>query len=250
MKKYIISLIIFFIIIVAIICSIINQNELNGKTIAILGDSLMEGHGNDSKSFEYYFKEILPDSKIINNSRSGCTITDNTGNDDIILINQVRNLKGYPDIILFNGGANDIIGYGLGFNDVNLKKEIGRVNEDINKMSNPDTVIGDLEEAIVEMQTKFPEAQICYLQVFLIDKPTIDTITLDESVKPDMEIRRDLLYEQIKVLCKKRNIHYIDVSDKFEGKGTIYRQQDGIHLKEEGYQMIIHYIIEKLKEIV
>lgn len=248
MKKNIIVLVLL-ISIIAIISNFLD-NDLDGKTIAFLGDSLIQGHGNDSKSFEYYFSDYLPNSKIINNSRSGCTITDNTGTDDIVLINQVKNLKGNPDIIVFNGGANDIISYGLGFIDNSLKKEIGVVDENINTISNQNTVIGDLEEVIVELQKKFPEAKLCYLQMFLIDDETIDVITLDGSIKPEFKERRDKLEEQIKILCKKRNVNYIDVSDKFAGKGTIYRQNDGIHLKEEGYQLITHYILEKLEEIV
>ncbi|MBQ7410289.1 MAG: SGNH/GDSL hydrolase family protein [Clostridia bacterium] len=249
MKKYITIFIILLICIIAIISNFVDD-RLDGKTIAFLGDSLIQGHGNDSKSFEYYFSESLPNSKIINNSRSGCTITDNTGTDDIVLINQAKNLKGNPDIIVFNGGANDIISYGLGFIDNSLKKEIGVVDENPNAISDQNTVIGDLEEVIVELQNRFPEAKLCYLQMFLIDDETIDVITLDGSVKPEMKERRDKLEEQIKVLCKKRNVNYIDVADKFEGKGTIYRQNDGIHLKEEGYQLISHYILEKLEEIV
>lgn len=249
MKKYITISILILISVVAILSNIVD-NGLDGKTIAFLGDSLLEGHGNDSKSFEYYFSESLPNSKIINNSKSGCTITDNTGTDDIVLINQVKNLKGNPDIIVFNGGANDIIGYGLGFNDNNLKKPIGVVNENPNAISDQSTVIGDLEEAIVELQKRFPNAKLCYLQMFLIDDETIDVITFDGSVKPEMMERRDNLESQLKILCKKRNVNYIDVSDKFVGKGTIYRQNDGIHLKEEGYQLISHYILEKLEEIV
>ena len=249
MKKYLIISTIILISIIAIISNFIDSG-LDGKTIAFLGDSLIEGHGNDSKSFEFYFKDALPNSKIINNSKGGCTITDNTGNDDIVLINQAKNLKGNPDVIVFNGGANDIIGYGLGFNDNNLKKEIGIVDENPNNISDQNTVIGDLEEVIVELQNKYPQAKLCYLQLFLIDDPTIDTITLDESKKPEMRLRRDALYEQIKILCQKRNVSYIDVSNKFIGKGTIYRQEDGIHLKEEGYQLITHYILEKLEKIV
>lgn len=249
MKKYLVISVFVLISIIAIISNIVD-NGLDGKTIAFLGDSLIQGHGNDSKSFEYYFSESLPNSKIINNSKSGCTITDNTGTDDIVLINQVKNLKGNPDVIVFNGGANDIIGYGLGFNDNSLKKEIGIVDENPNAISDQSTVIGDLEEAIVELQNRFPEAKLCYLQMFLIDDETIDVITLDGSVKPEMRERRDNLETQIQVLCKKRGVNYIDVSDKFAGKGTIYRQNDGIHLKEEGYQLISHYILEKLEEIV
>ena len=97
---------------------------------------------------------------------------------------------------------------------------------------------------------KYPNSRLCYLQLFLIDDPTIDTITLDESKKPEMRSRRDLLYEQIQILCKKRNVSYIDVSDKFIGKGTLYRQADGIHLNSRGYHLVTPYILEKLEALV
>lgn len=247
MKKRIIIILIILIIIFILILSNFLDNDLDGKTIAFIGDSLMAGYGNGDKAFEHYLKEALPNSKFINNSRSGSTITDNTGTDNIIMINQVKTLTGEPDVIVFDGGANDIIGYGLGFLNESLKKEIGTVEPDKNKMSDSNTVIGDLEEVIVELKNKYPKAKLYYLQIFLIDDETIDKITIDESKKPDMKERRDLLYSQIKVLCKKRGVGYIDVANKFIETEKRYRQDDWIHLKEEGYQVLTPYILEKIK---
>lgn len=246
MRKKIVIIGIMAAAVVAIISNFIDNN-LDGKTIAFLGDSLIEGYGNDFKGFDYYWKSILPNSTFINNSKSGSTITDNTGEDNIVIINQVKTLTGEPDVIIFDGGANDIIGYGLGFLKEELKKDIGTVELDKNKMSDPNTVIGDLEEIIVELQEKYPKAELYYLQLFLIDDETIDKITLDESKKPDIKYRRDKLYEQIKILCKKHNVGYIQVSDKLIETEKKYRQDDWIHLKEEGYQLLTPYILEKLK---
>ena len=57
-KKHIVILISILIAIIAIISNIVDDG-LDGKTIAFLGDSLIEGHGNDSKSFDYYFSDIF-----------------------------------------------------------------------------------------------------------------------------------------------------------------------------------------------
>ena len=141
------------------------------------------------------------------------------------------------------------MGYELGFLNNDLKKEIGTIDSNLNNISKY-TVIGDLEEAIVEMQTKHPEAKLCYVQMFLMDDETIDIITKDENKKPEIKKRRKEFYEQIEILCKKRNVAYIDVTDKFVGTGTKYRQDDGIHLKESGYQLIMPYILEELEKII
>ena len=247
-KKCVIILIVILIISLIILSNFFDKN-LDGKTIAFLGDSLMEGYGNDFRAFEYYLADSLPNSKFINNSRSGSTVTDNTGTDEIIMMNQVKSLTGEPDIIVFDGGANDIIGYGLGFLRNELKKEIGTVEPDKNKMSDTNTVIGDFEEVIVELQKKYPKAKLCYLQIFLIDDETIDKITIDESKKPEMKQRRDDFYEQIKILCEKRGVKYLKVADKFVETEKKYRQDDWIHLKEEGYQVLTKYVLEKLEQL-
>lgn len=246
MRKKIVILGILAVSLIATISNFVDNN-LDGKTIAFLGDSLMSGYGNNDRSFEYYWKDLLPNSNLENYARGGSTITDNTGDDDIVIINQVKKITGEPDIIIFDGGANDILGYGMEYLDNNLKKEIGTVELDKEKMSDPNTVIGDLEEIIVAIQEKYPKAKLYYLQLFLIDDETIDKVTINESIKPDMKSRRDALYSQIKVLCEKRGVGYIQVADKLIETEKKYRQDDWIHLKEEGYQVLTPYILEKLK---
>lgn len=246
MKKSIIFVCIIIVILIAIISNIVD-NRLDGKTIAFLGDSLMSGQGNEDRSFEYYFQNLVPNSKLINNSKSGATIASNTGTGNMIILNQAKSLKGNPDIIVIEGGANDIIVYGLGFLSNDVKKEIGIANKE--GKSNPNTVIGDFEDIVIELKNRFPNSKICYLQLFLIDDETIDKITLDESKKPEMKSRRDELYSQIKEVCKKMDVYHIDVTNKLVGTGNKYRQDDYIHLKEEGYQLLTPYILEKLNEL-
>lgn len=229
------------------------ENTLDGKTIVILGDSLMKGYGNDDRGFADYLSLELPNTIFNDVSKSGSTITDNSGTDNIVMINQAENLKQAgdpkPDIILLDGGANDIMGYALDFLNNDLKKEIGTVDINSNTVSQEDSVVVDLEEVVIKLKNDFPNAKLCYLQPFLLDDETIDHLTNDETAKQEIKERRDNFYAEIPKICKKWNIEYLDVSNKFVGTGTTYRQEDWIHIKEEGYQLLVTDIISFLKNI-
>lgn len=225
------------------------EKSLEGKTIAFIGDSLIRGYGNNDQGFDYYLAQNLKNTTFINNSKSGSTITDNSGNDNIIMINQAKTLTGNPDIIVLDGGANDIMGYALGFLNNDLKKEIGTVDMTENIISTGDTVIADLEEVIIELKNKFPNAKICYVQPFLLDEDTISHLTSEENLKQEIIARRDSFYTEIQKLCTKWNMEYLDISNHFESTGTTYRQDDWIHINEEGYKLLTPYLLNKLKEM-
>ena len=226
----------------------IQEDVLEGKTIAFIGDSLVRGYGNGDNGFDYYLAATLPKTTFINNSKSGSTITDNSGSDNIIMINQAKTLNGNPDIIVLDGGANDIIGYALGFLNNDLKKEIGKVDMNTTISSN-DTVITDFEKILMCLKEKFPNAKICYLQPFLLDDDTISHLTTETSLKQEIIARRDAFYEEIPQLCQKWNMEYLDVSVQFPGTETKYRQDDWIHIKDEGYKLITPYLLKKLEEM-
>lgn len=247
MKKKILIFTILLLITIIIISNFFD-GSLDGKKIVFVGDSIMSGYGNNEKSFEYYFKQALPNSNLVNFAKGGATISDNSPS-ELVIKNQVEEITGSPDIILFEGGANDIIDYAIGFLDKSLEKPIGTIDLNTSNASDENTVMADFEELIIVLKDKFPEAKLCYLQIFLIDDTTIDNITLDESKKPEIRQRRDELYEQVKIACQKWGVSYIDVSDKFIDTKTIYRQSDWIHINEVGYERLTPYILEKLKEI-
>lgn len=105
------KIIVICIVAISVIATISNfaDKSIDGKTIVFLGDSLMAGYGNNDRGFEYYWKSALPNSTLINHARGGSTITDNTGDDDIVILNQVKSLNNVnPDVIIFDGGANDL----------------------------------------------------------------------------------------------------------------------------------------------
>lgn len=246
-KKITIISILVLVAIIAVISNFLDKS-LDGKKIAFFGDSLMAGYGNDDKGLDYYFKEYLPNSELVNYSRGGSTITSNTGDDDIVIINQIKSITGDPELILFDGGANDILGYGFGYLKNELKKEIGTIDMDINKVADSNTVMGDMEKLVVDLQNKFPSAKLCYIQLFLVNDGTIDKITINEGIKPELKQRREQFFSQTKALCKKRNIEYIDVSDKVDTANLSYRQEDWIHISDLGYKKLSPYIIDELEK--
>lgn len=224
-------------------------NPLNDKTIAFIGDSLIEGYGNNFNGIDDYLSQSLPNTHFINNSKSGSTLTDNSGTDNIIILNQARTLSGNPDIIMLDGGANDVMGYALGFLNNDLKKEIGTVDMNTTAISGGDTVVADFEEIIFELKCRFPNAKLCYLQPFLIDDDTINHLTNDELAKQEIKARRDAFYGQVQKICEKWQMNYLDVSNHFVGTGLAYRLDDWTHIKHEGYQLITSHILNKLKEM-
>lgn len=225
------------------------ENTLDGKTIAFIGDSLIEGYGNEFHGFDYYLAKDLPNTNFINNSKSGSTITDNSGTDNIIMLNQAKTLTGSPDIIVFDGGANDIMGYALGFLNQDLKKEIGTIDLNSQNLSKGETVIADLEEVVLELKNKFPNAKLCYFQPFLLDDETISHLTSQISAQQEIATRRDAFYQQVQKMCQKWQIQYFDGSNHFAGTGTTYRQDDWIHIKESGYKLLTPFLLQKLKEM-
>ena len=65
---------------------------------------------------------------------------------------------------------------------------------------------------------------------------------------PDIINRRDNFYQQIKLLCDKYEVEYIDVSDKFDESDKKYIQEDLIHLNKEAYEILTKAILEKISK--
>ena len=245
-----VAMVLCFILIFSIVSGVYsNVNSLDGKTIAFLGDSIMAGYGNEDRAFDYYLKNYIEDATLINNSKSGSTVTENTGNDEIVIINQVKSLEGNPDLIVLNGGVNDIIGYALGFLDNSKKLEIGLIDPDTKEISDKNTVLGNMENIFIEIKNRFPEARICYSSILLIDDEMISNITIDESKKPDIRKRRDEYFTQMPILCEKYGAYYVDLTHLFVDHNEQYRQPDWIHMTETGYAKVTPFLYQQLNKI-
>ena len=276
-KKFFIIFIIFLFVIILIISTVSNMqlehetdnnyisntvNEkgvykkvdykkiLNGKSIALFGDSLIEGYGNENGGLDVYLAKKMPNAIYSNYSKSGSTITNNTGEGTIIMANQASAIGGNPDIILFDGGVNDIIGYDMNFLSVDLKKPIGTINLENPNPSDELTVMADFEQVIQILKTRFPNAKLCYTSLCLLDDTSINMLAKQVEHKDEMKQRRNEFFTQIKLLCEKWNVNYIDLSSKFVGTGIKYRQEDWLHINEEGYKMVAPYILSYMAELI
>lgn len=226
--------------------------SLEGKTIGLLGDSLVKGYGNEKGGFANYLKQELPNTNFVDSSKSGSTITSNTGTDDIIMLNQIESLlaEPKPEIVVLDGGANDIMGYSLGFLNRDLQKEIGEVNQNVEGVTQGESVIADLEAVIEKLKKELPNAQICYVQPFLLDDETISHLTEDENAKSEIKLRRDAFLAEVQKMCAKWNIEYLDLAQNFAGTGNTYKQDDWIHMNDAGYQLIMPILAQKLKDMM
>ena len=224
------------------------KSILSGKTIAMIGDSLIDGYGTESGGLDVHLAKKMPGATYINNSVSGSTVTDNTGNDTIVMINQARNLGGNPDIILFDGGVNDVIAYDMKFISTDLEKPIGKINMEDSNPSSEDTVMADFEEVVQVLKNKFPNTKLCYVQLCLLDDTSINMLAKQVELKDGIKQRRDEFLEQIKLMCQKWDVGYLDISSKFIGTGIQYRQEDWLHINDEGYKLISPYILSYMAE--
>lgn len=248
LNKKAILVVLIIILLIIVISNFVNK-DLNGIYIAVIGDSIMKGYGNEDKGVDYYLSKKLYKSKYNNYAQNSATLSDNNGTNYSVIRDEINNIKGYPQIILLDGGANDIMGYNIGRYPYSNQKEIGKVNIQTNEVTAGNTVISNFEETIKTLKEKYPRSKICYLQMFLIDDETINHITINETIKPELKQRRDDLWKEIKIACEKWQIGYIDVSSKFHNTGLKYRQEDWIHINDAGYKYITPYIIEELDKL-
>lgn len=260
---------------------------LKDKTIACVGDSLM--YGFRGKGFGEYIREETG-ATILKWCMGGSTISDNTPGQYRTIKEQAETLKnaqqvgGYNDIdlIIFDGGGNDIISYSASGIDPSLKKEVGTIDKSSLEPSSENTVAADFEEIIQILKTDFPNATICYLQPLLLDDDvlldsyyigtqqqfTIEQLnsifqtnaTTYEELRPyiynyykpnvaELETRRDDIFNMTKEATKKWNINYLDVSNYFANTRYTYREADMIHINDAGYIMLNTPIIKGLAQL-
>ena len=292
--------------------SIINGNDINNgnenddeteeklpKKILWFGDSLMRGYGNNNKGFPEYFEE-LTGIECINSSFSGSTITDNTAeatgsSDPITLKSQVESILSRPDIvnpsdvelIVLDGGGNDILLYNISGVNEKYKKEVGTADD-----TTSDTVINDFREVIDMLKQKFINAKIIFTEPLPFDETFVELIvfnsfagdaTLDElnkeynqhcatieefrnlyfqirtdisSICDSLTSRSEQLFSELEVVCGQLGVEYLDLSyiadenRAEDGSDTnTYLQADRMHITDEGYRAITPYIVEKVKSL-
>ena len=282
----------------SIINSETDEKNLPQKSLWF-GDSLMRGYGNNDNGFPEYFAQ-LTEIESINGSFSGATITDNTteasnSSNPLTLKDQVELVLSRPDIvtpseielIILDGGGNDILAYEIAGVDESYKKEIGTTQDTIS-----DTVINDFREVMNMLKQNFSNAKILFIKPIPMDSTFFEIVafkvyfgdatlaelnqqygqscsTIEEfrrllmetqtSIKTDCEaatLRAEQLFNEIPLVCSELGVEYLDLSyivaenRSTDGSDTnTYIQNDTLHITDEGYRVITPLIVKKVESM-
>lgn len=195
--------------------SLLNSGySLAGKTILVLGDSVNAG-SSWQKGYSTILLEEFPGATVQNNASSGRTLANSqidTG------LSQAQQAGLNPDYIFINGGINDL----------SQSITVGAVDEDnFDNSADVSTMIGGLENLIINAQTMMPNAKIVFAN-------TQKVATLDFTTQSSA-------WEEAHKVCKKYGIVYVDIFNEGNYNPHINTHKntfttDGIHLTEAGYR--------------
>ena len=200
----------------SVVSSIINKNKLDNikeqdENIVFYGDSITEG---------YNVKEFYDEFRVVNSGISG-NITED-------LINRIdRDLYNYnPSTVIIQIGTNDI--------RASIKDE---------------DIIKNLKNIIKGIRKNRKNASILIESIYPINREMDEEYWKD--VNPDYNNKHiTKLNKEIKELCKKEHIKYIDIYSKLLDDNKNLKEvysKDGLHLTDLGYYKVTKLIKEYLK---
>ena len=207
----------------------LNTIKLNGKTLLTFGDSIMAGDGNNGFGIGDFIAEKYS-IELHDYSLGGATMGV-TGNNDIYTqittaINEVDN----ADIILIDGGTNDIVNIGGNLSiDTDPTVPIGSLVNSIfsvKDLADTHTFSGAMELGIFSLLEKYPNAIIIYIRVHQMG-----------SRNQNLQI---MYGERAIEICKRWGVAYIDLYNSFESRfPSIMRTEflfDHTHPNANGYK--------------
>lgn len=200
----------------AVIGSVINKSKLENikeqdENIVFFGDSITEG---------YNVKEFYDEFRVVNSGISGNTTED--------LINRIdRDLYNYnPSTVIIQIGTNDI--------RASIKDE---------------DIIKNLKTIIKGIRKNRKNASILIESIYPINREMDEEYWKD--VNPDYNNKHiTKLNKEIKELCKKEHIKYIDIYSKLLDDNKNLKEvysKEGLHLTDLGYYKVTKIIKEYLK---
>ena len=200
----------------AVIGSVINKSKLESikeqdENIVFFGDSITEG---------YNVKEFYDEFRVVNSGISG-NITED-------LINRIdRDLYNYnPSTVIIQIGTNDI--------RASIKDE---------------DIIKNLKSIIKGIRKNRKNASILIESIYPINREMDEEYWKD--VNPDYNNKHiTKLNKEIKELCKKEHIKYIDIYSKLLDDNKNLKEgysKEGLHLTDLGYYKVTKIIKEYLK---
>ena len=202
---------------------------LSGKVLLSFGDSIMAGDGNNGKGIADYIAEKYG-MELRDYSNGGATMGV-TGNNDIYTqiktaINEVEN----ADVIIFNGGTNDIVNIGGDTSiDTDPTVPIGSLVDSIfsvENLANTSTFSGAMELGISKLLEKYPNAIIIYIRVHQMG-----------SRNQNLQV---LYGERAIEICKRWGIEFVNIYDSFQSRFPVKMRteflSDYTHPNENGYE--------------
>ena len=209
---------------------------LSGKKILLCGDSIMRGAGW-SGAYKNLIEEDFPDAIVYNYAVDGAKFTTNSIYDQFYEAAITDSLT--PDIILFNGGGNDIL----------VGKSLGTVDEDsaidlTNLESYDDTtMLGAFEKLLANMNNveSLYSANIGYINTYKLKSGVYS----GESTVPEISVQRSS-WEQVQKLCNKWSIPCLDLFNKsnIDSNNSMCVSKyfkngtDIVHVNEAGYRKL------------
>ncbi len=211
-------------------------NELNGKSILFVGDSIMSAQKDDYKHGGLAQRiGVWNKMKWINNGASGATVSTAKSNR---IINQL--VSGTFDYVIIQGGINDAMS----------NAQIGKLTEaDVISGFDKRTFAGAFEELLSTAKSKYPTAKIGFIITYATPNSTWGGRTKDFSPEVDIMIKA----------CEKWGIDYINLYSGKTADGKLYskdilktdtpenlygKDTGEVHISGSGYDIIAPYIEE------
>lgn len=207
-------------------------NPYKGKTIVAFGDSIMAGWGwKEGTGVVQPLKEKYPDATWINEAESGANFAITSNPERTPIVTQIRSYTGAADVIIFDGGVNDI----------NNSIPIGSIESGYDASYNTATFCGAFESALQYIMDTYPLAVKLYI--------------IPHSFAKDNSYINSIMSKAIEI-CEKWNIPYLDMrkyaqiamTSKNKGKYTRNANSgvgDGVHPTEPWYRTFYSPVIDQ-----
>lgn len=228
------------------------EYTLDGKTIVMLGDSLIAGYNNEKGGLDKYLEEVFPNTTFKNYAVSGATISKYSLEQNVTILEQAKKtleIQENKDIVIINGGINDAIGFEAGYLPKNEERRIGHIYNKEGIDSNDVSVASDLEKTFNYIKKNNPNAKIAYLQLAALSPEDYNFIVLENKGDGEKAQKRfDDYNQEIRNACYKWSIYYIDISGPLQLEPE-YKSEDRLHLSNLGYTFITAYLKDFLLEV-
>lgn len=199
----------------------INSNKITEKTaedykkenIVFLGDSI-----TDWCPFEELYEDYIP---IVNSGKAG-----------------YRTFELLPEL-------EELV---YQYNPTKVFILIG--TNDLNTHTGKDALVNNIEKMIKRIKKHRPKCKIYVQSIYPVNRTDDDKIDLEKvSKRENSEIKE--VNKEIKVLCKKHNVTYINVFKHLtdeDGNLAIKYTKDGLHLNDLGYLKVTKILTPYVEE--